>query len=31
MALISLPKNASPIRLHNRCRITGHYHRYLLK
>ena len=28
MALISLPKNASPIRLHNRCRITGHYHRY---
>ncbi|MBS5632465.1 hypothetical protein G5B36_25315 [Enterocloster aldensis] len=28
---MSLPKNASPIRLHKRCRIIGHYHRYLLK
>ncbi|MCB7090030.1 hypothetical protein LI019_13915 [Enterocloster bolteae] len=26
-----MPKNASPIRLHKRCRIIGHYHRYLLK
>lgn len=31
MALDSLPKNASPVRLRNRCRITGRSRGYISK
>lgn len=30
-ALSRLPRDASPVRLHNRCRITGRPHGYLQK
>ena len=29
--LQALPKNASPVRLHNRCKITGRPHGYMRK
>ena len=31
IAFHNLPRNASPVRLHNRCRITGRPHGYLRK
>ena len=30
-ALQAIPKNASPVRLHNRCKITGRPHGYMRK
>ena len=30
-ALDKLPKNASPVRLHNRCKLTGHPKGYMRK
>ena len=31
LKLQALPRNASPVRLHNRCRVTGRPHAYLRK